>query len=317
MAIVVQTLSRSKTILAQQLVQSSSAVIGRGFYSDIRIDDPYVCDQHLSIAVDDDKRIWIADKGSLNGMKVNGKSINQASVGPEDVITIGQSHFRVFVASQAIAPTKKLNPLDTSLESISKKRYFAILMSLFIGFALLEGYFNTFTELEYSILLSNVLSGLIALCIAPLFIGLLSILNKKEAHFITQFNLVLIGMLAISIIGYFAHFINFNLNSPTVISLLETLIFWLMLSLGFWLMLYVAFHQSNGKRALITASFVAFIVCIQLLPTLFNDRDYVELPPIDASIMNPSALITSSSSTQAFMSDAQGLFDSASDNDQN
>jgi hypothetical protein len=72
-------------------------VIGRGNDADLRIDDPGVSRKHIEIRVEEpadvaaEPRITVHDLGSTNGMSVNGKRVDQASLVDGATIRIGNT----------------------------------------------------------------------------------------------------------------------------------------------------------------------------------------------------------------------------------
>ncbi len=72
-------------------------VIGRGNDADLRIDDPGVSRKHIEIRVEEpaelaaEPRITVHDLGSTNGMSVNGKRVEQATLADGATIRIGNT----------------------------------------------------------------------------------------------------------------------------------------------------------------------------------------------------------------------------------
>ena len=72
-------------------------VIGRGNDADLRIDDPGVSRKHIEIRVEEPQeldaqpRITVHDLGSTNGMSVNGKRVEKATLADGATIRIGNT----------------------------------------------------------------------------------------------------------------------------------------------------------------------------------------------------------------------------------
>ena len=72
-------------------------VIGRGNDADLRIDDPGVSRKHIEIRVEEpdelaaEPRITVHDLGSTNGMSVNGKRVDKATLADGATIRIGNT----------------------------------------------------------------------------------------------------------------------------------------------------------------------------------------------------------------------------------
>jgi hypothetical protein len=68
-------------------------VIGRSRDSDVMLDDPNVSRRHAELR--HEGGAWIvADLGSTNGVKVNGKRVQERALAPGDEITLGLEHLR-------------------------------------------------------------------------------------------------------------------------------------------------------------------------------------------------------------------------------
>ena len=72
-------------------------VIGRGNDADLRIDDPGISRKHIEIRVEDPQdpasgpRITVHDLGSTNGVSVNGKRVDKATLADGATIRIGNT----------------------------------------------------------------------------------------------------------------------------------------------------------------------------------------------------------------------------------
>ena len=72
-------------------------VIGRGNDADLRIDDPGISRKHIEIRVTEPQdvtdvpRITVHDLGSTNGVLVNGKRVEQATLADGATIRIGNT----------------------------------------------------------------------------------------------------------------------------------------------------------------------------------------------------------------------------------
>jgi hypothetical protein len=72
-------------------------VIGRGNDADLRIDDPGVSRKHIEIRVEEpdelgaEPRITVHDLGSTNGMSVNGKRVEKATLADGATIRVGNT----------------------------------------------------------------------------------------------------------------------------------------------------------------------------------------------------------------------------------
>ena len=85
-------LDRRQALLATEgrrnVLSGDHVLVGRSRECDVTVSDPNVSRRHIELRRDE--RGWRAiDLGSTNGMKVNGRRIDQAQLSPGDRITIG------------------------------------------------------------------------------------------------------------------------------------------------------------------------------------------------------------------------------------
>lgn len=64
--------------------------IGRSLTADLRIDDPSVSRRHALIVAEPGKELRVLDDRSLNGVSVNGETIEWAPLRDSDQLTIGR-----------------------------------------------------------------------------------------------------------------------------------------------------------------------------------------------------------------------------------
>jgi pSer/pThr/pTyr-binding forkhead associated (FHA) protein len=74
-----------RTVLSGDLV-----VVGRSRDCDLVLDDPNVSRRHAEVRRENGHWV-IADLGSTNGLKVNGRRVGEAALQPGDEITLGLS----------------------------------------------------------------------------------------------------------------------------------------------------------------------------------------------------------------------------------
>ena len=110
--------SRDGTILHEYPLEAGSYMIGRRADCDIHIDDTTVSGYHAQITVapseylDGAYEVYIEDKGSTNGVQINGRSIKRHLMKHDEVAHIGlhelkliDKHSRSFEETEVILPT--------------------------------------------------------------------------------------------------------------------------------------------------------------------------------------------------------------------
>jgi len=89
-------------------LQRPVLLIGRHPECDVRIDLPKISRRHCCLALAYD-RVMIRDLGSSNGLRVNGRRVDEAQLHPGDEVAIGPLLFRL-EAPQGAAPPRPNAP---------------------------------------------------------------------------------------------------------------------------------------------------------------------------------------------------------------
>ncbi|MDR3637773.1 MAG: FHA domain-containing protein [Isosphaeraceae bacterium] len=103
-------------------LQRPVLLIGRHPECDVRIDSPKISRRHCCIAMAYD-RVIARDLGSRNGLRVNGRVVEEARLAAGDEVAIGHLIYRVenIAAAPAMAPAAVPAPVgkpETSLPSL-------------------------------------------------------------------------------------------------------------------------------------------------------------------------------------------------------
>jgi pSer/pThr/pTyr-binding forkhead associated (FHA) protein len=94
------------------VLQRPVVLIGRHPECDVRLDVPQVSRRHCCVALAYD-RLLIRDLGSRNGVRVNGKRVDEATLYPGDEVAIAQVIFRLeeFSPLAAVPPRAGAKPV--------------------------------------------------------------------------------------------------------------------------------------------------------------------------------------------------------------
>lgn len=99
--------------------------------ADVVIPDVKCSQRHAAILVDAEKRVWIKDLESTNGIKVNGKKVEKAELLPKTLIKIGSTLLFVeFIDSVEVlgrAPLKEdvIHNWPLMFQAVRKKKEFS------------------------------------------------------------------------------------------------------------------------------------------------------------------------------------------------
>jgi len=84
-------------------LQRPVLLIGRHPECDVRLDLSTISRRHCCVALADD-RVIVRDLGSRNGLRVDGRPVDEAQLHPGDEIAIGPLLFRMEVTPEAVSP---------------------------------------------------------------------------------------------------------------------------------------------------------------------------------------------------------------------
>jgi len=82
------------------------ALIGRGYGSDVLVDDPLADAAHARLVSDETGALRIEDLGTVNGTTVNGETYRAAAVAvlPGSIVRIGRTRLRLATSDMAVPP---------------------------------------------------------------------------------------------------------------------------------------------------------------------------------------------------------------------
>lgn len=104
--IVVELLDYRGVVRARTRLDALPATVGRGYDSDVIVDDPYVCARHARIVEDEEGRPVIEDDGSVNGLYMADGTgpVGRLTLRPDSPVRIGRTMLRVRPADYPVAP---------------------------------------------------------------------------------------------------------------------------------------------------------------------------------------------------------------------
>lgn len=104
--LIVEVLDRRDRVVQRQRLERFPAVVGRGWSSDVLLDDPHVCAAHLRIAADEDGRLVAEDLGSVNGTHAGTPphQVSRLAITPGLTLRVGRAQLRFHAADEPVAP---------------------------------------------------------------------------------------------------------------------------------------------------------------------------------------------------------------------
>lgn len=313
MAIVVERLSGDNRQLSHERFDQPCITLGRGYGNDIRLQDPYVCAEHLQIEqLPDSHEILVRDVGSVNGLLVNGRPCRQARVTPRDVLSVGKTRLRVFDSHTPVAPTLRLSVVEARLAFMSDWRY-ALLAALMYALCLTyQAYAHTFKAFEFSALLPRLLGEFVLIAAWPLLFGLLARLYKQDARLTHQFAV----LWTVALLGLGLTWVNrwllFNFPQLPLWHWVEATVAGGLLFMLLWMSLLIAFHQSLAKRNRIALGASLLLMSLLLGWQQVNQARFSPSPFYRFALMQPHYAVGHEKDLKTFVEQTHSLFQKAS-----
>lgn len=309
MAIVIEVLSKNNKTIAHYYFDKNIISIGRGYKNDLRLDDPYICENHLQIErCDETGIISFLDEGSLNGCSINGKQLNSSQLTHLDIVTLGRTRLRIFDANHSVEPTSLLSNLEQSLAWLNNLTVCFLLTAIFVILQITESYYMTFDEVTVVKLFTDNFWQIFGLCVWPVLIVLMAKLVKKEVRIVGLFSVMWLFLISIQVTTPVMGVLYFNFDSATWLELVDTAIFASIFFSFIWFTLFLAFHQSSHKRNVLSI-LATGIVMVFALGLHKLDDDFSPRPDYDNSVYPPMYLTTKPVTSIDFANQTESLFE--------
>lgn len=311
--IIIEEISRNHKLLHRHKLSQKQIHIGRDYHNDIILADPHICPSHLSIELREGQWI-ITDNQTVNGSFIENTNnrkhdADQHIINDGDVITLGKSQLRILFTDHPVEPTISISPFESIINLM--RHPLALLISVAL-FTLISGYtfyLNTPKEINFSQLLVPTIGMALGFALWPAGVALVSHLSKHEARVLTQLGISFAFFNLMWFSDFLEGFVNFNSSSGSIVPT-----FVLLISIGlafslFWLNGYIGFHMSAKRRIVVAAGMTTLLFGGSYLVQYSNKPEFNPRPKYNATIMMPSLLIASSTSTDKFIDDSSKLFD--------
>ncbi len=310
MAIVLELLSRKDLPIKHYKFDQDYVCVGRDFNNDLRLDDPYVCPSHMLVAVDPESgQLMVNDCQSINGIKVNGRSVTQKTLTAHDIIKIGRTRLRIIDTKAPLPGAMPLSELEENLSWLNQIFLTICLTLACLAYLSFSEYVNSIADFNFISILPSQLGQLGLMSIWPLGIAAVAAVVKKESHVVSQLNLTLLAALTMFALGLLDKVVAFNFQPRAWFNWIELAIFAAFVASFFWLSLFIAFHQPNKTRNIITAGLSLLVLIPVAILGFVTDDEFNSRPDYDPTLLAPLYNITPPIESEKFVANAEALFD--------
>jgi Inner membrane component of T3SS, cytoplasmic domain len=206
-----EVLGRHREVLSRQRFEGPFTV-GRAYDNDLILDDPTVAANHLTIARDE-TGAWIAlDRGSVNGLYLDGSKQREARIAltGNEVLRVGRTLLRVRGAQFAVAPER---PFGGPTRRWPMVGGFALALAAIM---LLDTWLSQTTKSEVSSYVGPITAIGAFLLVWTGFWALITRLFAGQARFDSHLLVAIVGLLASVAVEKTWKFAAFTFAWPTL-----------------------------------------------------------------------------------------------------
>jgi len=308
--LILEIINRFNRVTERHKITKLPIIVGRGYDSDIILDDQYISPSHVKINKDIDGQIILRDLDTVNGTHnlSQHQKIDQSVVNLNDRIRIGHTHFRLRDNKQILEDTEVDRFHSTRLSAYINSTWsliFAIplLFSLFIY----QEYMNSFRDTGIIKLLTAATPALLISFLWAFSWAGISRFFTHHFYFSSHCNIACFGIIAIivstSLIDYYSF--AFSVNSYS--AYLKYLCQFLMGTIILYGHLRYCTTTSNKKIISITSTVSFTAIAITLLLTYTNQSEFSSQLNYMGQLKPPVFQLTPSLTTDEFFNQADLL----------
>jgi hypothetical protein len=300
----VEVVDRHKDVLSRHAVYRWPARIGRGYRSDILLDDAFVAADHLEIAPAANGRFTVSDLGSMNGFFVGDsrQRLESAEVGPDDLVRIGHTQIRVRVPSYEVPRERLLRATALYRRPAAFMLAAALMVALFVW----NAWIMTSDENDRTAMLFPTI-GLLTLIVV--WISIWSFVSNalgRRPNFAAHGFVACAGIVALVAADSFFDYVGFGFDIDWILYL-DGIVATALL--GYIVYRHLLLNSRASRRTLAVAGFgISASLAGALLALDFAlDRTQDGTQDYSAAIKAPAFLFASGASPAEFLSQADAL----------
>jgi Inner membrane component of T3SS, cytoplasmic domain len=207
----VEILSRHRDVLSRVRIAGEEATIGRGYDSDVIVDDPYVAARHLRVWRDETGLI-AEDLGSANGIFLDGGKgpITRLVIEGDKPFRIGQTWLRIRDRDHVVEPERLVVDERGALSTAAV----ATMTVAVLGFTALRVWLAQTGEPRLSNYMTPLLTVAGAVLVWVAMWALVSRLVAGRSQFLRNLMIALVAVMASLVYAEFAKYTAFGLTWP-------------------------------------------------------------------------------------------------------
>jgi len=198
-------------VLARHPVRAWPAHVGRGYDLEVILDDPYVASRHARIEPGADGRFTIIDLGTLNGLSLSPswRRVDQAELGPDDVVRLGRSQLRVRTPGYPVGPERRMR----AGAPYRRPAAFAAVAALLLALVAWSAWLGTSARQEWTGLVVPILAFAVAVTVWIAVWALVGRTVGGRANFAAHGFVACAALAGVQVVGAAFEYLSFGFHA--------------------------------------------------------------------------------------------------------
>lgn len=300
----VEILDRHRDVVARHAIYRWPARIGRGYEADVILDDSYVAPQHVTLEPLERGRFRLTDLDTRNGIVLTEtkERADAAEVGPDDLVRLGHTQIRIRSRGHPVPQERPVR----SIELYRRPAPFFVAATLAIALVIWNGWIMTTEEREKYWMLFAVI-GLVV--VAGGWIAAWSLQSHaigRRPNFFAHGFIACAGIVALGASEALFEYLSFALDAgwlAYVAGLASAAIF------AYVLYRHLVLNSRARRRSLAFMSGGLSLAVTGVFAAMSFAGDLAQegTQRYNDVIKTPAVLLSSGTTAEAFLSDAQTL----------
>lgn len=300
----IEVLDRHRDVIARHAVYRWPARIGRGYQADVILDDPFVAPEHVTLEPVGGERFRLTDLDTQNGIVLpdTEERTDAAEVGPDDLVRLGHTQIRVRTREYVVPQERTVR----GIEFYRRPAPFFVAASLAIALVVWNGWVMTTEEREKYWMLFAVVGLVVA---AGTWIAAWSLQSHaigRRPNFFAHGFIACAGVVALGASESLFEYLSFALDAgwlAYIAGIASAAIF------AYVLYRHLVLNSRARRRSLaLTGAGVSLAVTgVFAAMSLAADLTQEGKQRYNDVIKPPAVLLTSGTTAEAFLADAQTL----------
>ena len=242
--LVISVSDKSGVSLHKVKVSGKKLSIGRGWNSDVILQDKFVDPDHLNLTLDEGGVLMLADMGSTNGTSLAGKHLRGEAKAYRlgDPIKLGDTRLTIFDQSAGVEPTSIRSSWFLMADKFKSFPALFVLTLLTLAMSIFSHWLFLQEPLDASGALLSGATTLLVIVLCSFILGFISKLTRGESNVRALWVLACLGVILVELVLLVLLVLRFNMQNFELANSLSTVVLVLVAS---WLLVGVFTYTSH------------------------------------------------------------------------